>query len=231
MAVGAAVAASNVFNDIRDLTADRINVPQRPLPSSALSLPSAWALCAGLTLLALVGGFLVSVAHGAWVGAVLALSFGYSLGLKKALILSGVLVAALLGIILVFGASLGSGLSSAVVIGALEIALFTFGREALKGVRDIEGDRNVAVATIANTMGRGAAIGTFVGACAGVTLLATMAGSWSHLAVIVLMVTLPGIMIGLQCRARGDEDSIRNAIGRSAWLWVTGLIGVAVLGA
>jgi 4-hydroxybenzoate polyprenyltransferase len=230
VAVGAAVAGSNVLNDIRDLTADRINVPQRPLPSSAVSLSTAWALCTGLTLVALAGGFLVSVAHGAWVGAMLALSFGYSLGLKKTLILGGLLVAALLGITLLFGASLGSGLSSAVVIGSFEIALFTFGRETLKGVRDVEGDRNVAVSTIANTMGRGAAIGTFVGACLGVALLATLAGSWPHLAVMALLVTLPGIMIGLRCRVAGDDDSIRMAIGRSAWLWVTGLIGVALLG-
>ena len=230
LAVGAAVAGSNVFNDISDLEADRINVPERPLPSQAVSVPVAWSLCVGLVLIALAGGLLVSRPHGAWVGLVLALSFGYSLGLKSVLILGGLVVGALLGNALTFGASLGSSPSSEVILGSLEIALFTFGREAMKGVRDIEGDRSVGVSSIANSTGPGAAIGTFVGACLGVTALAAMAKSWAHLAVMGLLVTLPGVAIGLRCLSSGDNESVRDAIRKSSWLWVPGLLGVAVLG-
>jgi geranylgeranylglycerol-phosphate geranylgeranyltransferase len=230
VAVGAAVACSNVFNDISDLEADRINVPQRPLPSQAVSIPVAWGLCVGLVLIALAGGLLVSRPHGVWVGLVLALSFGYSLGLKSVLVLGGLVVGALLGNALMFGASLGSGLTSAVILGSLEIALFTFGREALKGVRDIEGDRSVGVSTIANSTGPAAAIGTFVAACLGVTALAAMARSWPHLAVMGLLVTLPGVAIGLRSLSSGDNEPVRDAIRQSSWLWATGLLGVAVLG-
>jgi len=47
-------AASNVLNQITDLEVDRINKPERPLVTGAVSLEAAWRLTAALYVLAIV---------------------------------------------------------------------------------------------------------------------------------------------------------------------------------
>lgn len=60
-AVTAAVlnAASNVLNQIADLEADRINKPERPLPSGRVSVPQAWRLATVLYLLGVFPAWLL----------------------------------------------------------------------------------------------------------------------------------------------------------------------------
>ncbi|MCX7894851.1 MAG: UbiA family prenyltransferase, partial [Thermoanaerobaculum sp.] len=52
-------AASNVLNQIADLEADRINKPQRPLPSGRVDLASAWRLALLLYLVSLLPAWLL----------------------------------------------------------------------------------------------------------------------------------------------------------------------------
>ena len=53
LAAGVLNAASNVLNQICDLTNDRINKPHRPLPSGKITMRQAWVFTAALYALAL----------------------------------------------------------------------------------------------------------------------------------------------------------------------------------
>lgn len=228
VAVGFAVGSSNVFNDILDLEADRINVPDRPLPSGRVSTRAALAWCSSLALVAVLAAVPLGVAHALTVVAVLGVSAWYSTQLKRILIVGPLVVSALLALALVFGATVGTSLPPAVWVGAAEIGVFTFGRETLKGVRDVEGDRSVGVATVASVWGPRAAVVVFAVCCGIVITVSAMAGSAAHFAVMTLLVGLPGV-IGAVVWWDSDRDLPEPAISGSAWLWVTGLAGITLL--
>ncbi|MCD6024523.1 MAG: hypothetical protein K0Q91_1439 [Fibrobacteria bacterium] len=82
IAAGLYVMAGMALNDIADLEVDRVERPDRPLPSGAISLSAAWSLVLGMFGLALVLQWIANPAS-AWVGACLvAAIFLYNFGLK-----------------------------------------------------------------------------------------------------------------------------------------------------
>jgi len=228
LAVGFAVASANVFNDVVDLEADRINVPDRPLPSGRVSVRAAMVWCSTLALLAVLVALSLSVAHALTVVAVLGTSAWYSLQLKRILVVGPLVVALLLASALVFGATAGTSVPSSIMIGAIEIAIFTFGRETLKGVRDIEGDQLGGTATVANVWGAETAVAIFAACCGVVIAVSAMAGALTHFAVMALLVGIPGIVGSIVWWTSG-RDLTAWVIASSAWLWVTGLAGIALL--
>jgi 4-hydroxybenzoate polyprenyltransferase len=60
IAAGLFVMAGMALNDIADLEDDRTERPDRPLPSGAISMPTAWLLVAGMFTLALILQWLAS---------------------------------------------------------------------------------------------------------------------------------------------------------------------------
>jgi geranylgeranylglycerol-phosphate geranylgeranyltransferase len=227
-AVGSAVASANVFNDVIDLEADRINVPGRPLPTGQVPVPIAEVWSAILGLVALLAAVPLGLAHVAIVAVVLAASVWYSLRLKRIMIIGPTVVALLLALALVFGTTIGTAVSGPVWVGAIEIAVFTFGRETLKGARDSEGDRLSGVATIANVWGARRAVAVFAACCAIVVAVSALPASLPHLAVMALLVGLPGIVFSVIWWT-SDMELKASAIERTAWLWATGLVGIALL--
>lgn len=114
-AVGLAVAASNAFNDIVDLDADRLNTPDRALPSGRVSIRAASLVCWSLASAAVLAAVFLGVGHAVTVVAVLGASAWYSLRLKKVLIVGPVVVALLLALALVFGASIDPTMSLSLI--------------------------------------------------------------------------------------------------------------------
>lgn len=233
VAVGAAVAACNVFNDITDVEADRINLTGRPLSSRLLTMRAAWMWLVALMLVALAAGWGLGPAHGVWVSLALALGLLYSPLLKAVAVLGNLVVAVLCANALLFGASLGGGIGAAAVIGGAEVATFTFGREALKGIPDITGDRFAGVSTIATTWGWRAAVMILVGSAAGVGALAAYGlvnmGATAHFAAMMLGAVLPVTLLARHLLADGTA-STKVAIERTSYLWWTGLFAISLLG-
>lgn len=228
LAVSCAVAAANVCNDIIDIEADRVNVPDRPLPSGTVSVPVAIVSSSVLAMVAVLVSLPLGLPHTLTVAVVLGASAWYSLRLKRIIIVGPLVVGLLLAAALVFGATLGSSATSLVAIGAVEIAVFTLGRETLKGVRDIDGDRRTGVRTVANVWGPKTAVATFATCCAAVIVASGASGSMIHFGVMTFLVGLPGI-VGSIVWWTSDRDLTAWAISGSAWLWVTGLAGIALL--
>ncbi|MGQ9723549.1 MAG: geranylgeranylglycerol-phosphate geranylgeranyltransferase [Candidatus Jordarchaeum sp.] len=152
-------SAGMVINDIFDLEVDKINKPNRPLPREALTVKRAWIYTFVLWSLGISLAFLISLASG-----ILALIFS-GIGLLYA---ARVKVLGILGNLVVafsfaFGYFYGSLITS-LERGIWGIPLMTWlffvtafmvlqGREVIKGMEDIEGDKLREVKTIARVYG------------------------------------------------------------------------------
>ena len=145
--------AGNAFNDLMDIDVDRINRPLRPLPAGRLS-PNAARIES--LLLALAGcalAFWLSPWHGMIVLAVVALLAVYSISLKHSLLWGNILVAVVGAIAFPYGA-LAVGDLGRSWIPALFAFLFHLGREIVKDIEDVAGDRSRGERTLPLYWGR-----------------------------------------------------------------------------
>ena len=132
-------AGANIINDIYDIEIDRINKPDRPLPSGGVSLNGAKLLFVILYLLALFfaalcGKILFFIAL-----LISVLLYWYSASLKKSVIWGNLLVGVISGFTFIYGAmSVGDWRGG--VMPAMLAFFFHFGRELLKDMQDVEGD-------------------------------------------------------------------------------------------
>jgi geranylgeranylglycerol-phosphate geranylgeranyltransferase len=141
-------AAGNAVNDYYDVDVDAVNDPERPIPSGRVTRRGArtvavvaFALALGITVLLLPPlAVLIGVVN-------LALLVGYSSHLKRTPLLGNVAVAYLTGSAFLFGgAAVGAVAATAVLFGLA--ALATLGREIVKDVEDLAGDREMGAATL-----------------------------------------------------------------------------------
>jgi geranylgeranylglycerol-phosphate geranylgeranyltransferase len=146
--VALVAASANAINDLFDLEIDRINKPMRPLPSGMLTPRDAqrmWFTCA-----------LAAMVLNAWIGllalamvivAVVAL-YWYSAYFKRTAILGNFLAAGIIAWMTFLYSGVVVGNVKRSIVPALFAFLANFGREIIKDVEDIDGDR----ATNANTL-------------------------------------------------------------------------------
>ena len=141
------MAGGNVLNDLWDRTSDRVNHPERPLPSNRLSTRVARA--EAITLLACGCLLALPLSPPAPGIAVLAcaLLIAYN-GILKNIPLAGNLVISLLcGTAFLFG-GFAVGNPVPALIPGIFATLFHFGREILKDLQDMEGDLQGAGSTL-----------------------------------------------------------------------------------
>jgi geranylgeranylglycerol-phosphate geranylgeranyltransferase len=135
-----ASAGGMVINDYFDFDIDRVNRPERPIPSGKISRRGALYFSLGL-----FGGAAISVAFtNIWCVIVgipaLFLIVLYSWKLKRKLFIGNVAVALLSGLALLYG-GIASGSIQLVSILALIAFFATVSREMAKDIEDIEGDK------------------------------------------------------------------------------------------
>lgn len=153
-------AYSMAVNDIYDVEVDRVNRPERPLPSGRLSRTGA----VRLSLIALLAGVACSVLSlsPAAVGIALLyafLSWLYNSHAKKAGIAGNLIVASSLAIPFIYGGVVagGSVTGSLLLMMALTSLFAGVGREVVKAMADVEGDSKRGINSIARTRGLRAA--------------------------------------------------------------------------
>lgn len=146
------LAGGNVVNDLFDLDIDRVNRPDRPLPSGNLSIRSAKLASAALLGSSLLGALVnpVVLAVAAFNATLL---YAYSWKLKGIPLAGNAAVAYLVGSAFLFGGAAVGGLLEAVPLFLLAF-LATLGREIAKDVEDLPGDRG-HVHTLATRHGPG----------------------------------------------------------------------------
>ena len=132
--------AGNAFNDLIDIDIDRINRPDRPLPSGRISPFVAGVQTLALTLAGCLLGFWLSPWHGSIALGVALLLALYSIFLKNSLLWGNILVAFVGALAFPYGA-LAAGDLGRSWIPALFALLFHTGREIVKDIEDVAGDR------------------------------------------------------------------------------------------
>lgn len=201
-AAAAVAAAGNGLNDVLDLPADRVNRPDRPLPSGRLSPAAALVQSAALGAAGLGAAFVVGLAAGAIAFAVAVGLALYNWWWKRLGLPGNLLVSLLAAATFPYGAVAAGGGGRWWVPAAFAL-LYHAGREVLKGAEDVEGDRPRGVRTLAGTRGVPTAMRTAASLLAVVALGAPLPGllgvyGWGYLAAVaVLELFLVGVCIDL----------------------------------
>lgn len=152
VALALVAAAGNVHNDILDLEADRLNRPDRPLPSGRVSPRAASLLCGVLLGASVLMGALVSVRHVIALAAIAALLWLYNRWLKHLPLVGNVVVAALVTVSLPF-ARLDGHMAPALLVAMLFAFLLNLIRELVKDAEDARGDAGVGSRTMTVVLG------------------------------------------------------------------------------
>ena len=146
-------SSANAWNDYLDIEIDRINQPDRPLPSGQVS-PRAvkWFSFALAALSLLVAAFINPPSFLIVLGANILL-YIYSLKLKSTVLLGNLCVAFISAMSAVFG-GVAAGNPRPTFWLFLIIFVAIFGREVLKTMADYEGDLSESVRTISTVWGK-----------------------------------------------------------------------------
>jgi geranylgeranylglycerol-phosphate geranylgeranyltransferase len=145
-------AYSMIVNDVYDVEVDRVNQPDRPIPSGRLSVQGALRL----SFLALLVGVAFAVLSLSWAAVAIALiyaflSWFYNARGKKAGLLGNLIVASSLAIPFIYGGVIGNGsiFSSLLLMMAFTSFFSGVGREVVKAMADTTGDEKRGIRSIA----------------------------------------------------------------------------------
>lgn len=162
-------AAGNMQNDALDLEADRINRPDRPLPSGRISRGAVLTVSIFLYLLAVLAALALGRSESLLTAGMGLLLCAYNLRLK-ALPLLGNLAVAVLCALAIYLPELGRA-PDFTAIPVLFAFLTTLAREVAKDAEDMAGDLAIGYLTLPIRFGTGAAKGVTAAACLLVVLL------------------------------------------------------------
>ncbi|WP_318786619.1 geranylgeranylglycerol-phosphate geranylgeranyltransferase [Methanimicrococcus hacksteinii] len=136
-----ATGAGNMLNDYYDVDIDRVNKPNRPLPSGRIGLKEAVYLTIICFSVALLIAFLINPVSGIIGFINVFILIWYAKTLKRTVLLGNLSIAYLTGSTFLFGASF-LGTDGVIVMIPLSILAFlaTAAREIVKDIEDIKGD-------------------------------------------------------------------------------------------
>lgn len=140
-------AAGNIINDFFDIEIDKINRPNRVLPSGKISLRFALNSYVSITYFAILLAF-YNLNFNAFLIVLItsAMMFLYSYQLKKIAFVGNVVVAFFTGLAFLFG-SLVSGSVYCGIIPSVFAFLISLLRELVKDIEDIKGDKLANIST------------------------------------------------------------------------------------
>ncbi|MDA4124315.1 MAG: geranylgeranylglycerol-phosphate geranylgeranyltransferase [Thaumarchaeota archaeon] len=157
-------AYSMVVNDVYDVEVDRVNRPERPIPSGRISTQVA----SRLSIVVLLAGIACSVLSLSPAAVVIALVYAslswlYNSRAKKAGLAGNLIVASSLAIPFIYGGVVAGGniAGSLLLMMALTSFFAGVGREVVKAMADIEGDAERGIGSVARN--RGLRTASFVG--------------------------------------------------------------------
>jgi len=143
---------ANVINDIFDVEIDRINKPNRPIPSGNVSIREAYIIFSCSYLIAWIMAWMVN-----YQVFLVALIFGlllilYSYRFKRMVLVGNFVVSLATGMAFIYGGMAVNRIEGT-FFPALFAFFFHFGREIIKDLQDVEGDRARGANTLAVVYG------------------------------------------------------------------------------
>ncbi len=147
------LAGTMVFNDIQDVPVDRVNSPDRPIPSGRVTIRQAYVLSIVFSSLALISSLVLGILTFLTALAALALMAYYNTRGKKTGLLGNAVVSFNVALPFFFGGLAVNSLRPLLFIFFLLAFLANTAREVAKGISDVAGDSSKGIMTIAVTQG------------------------------------------------------------------------------
>lgn len=146
-------ASANAWNDYLDVEIDRINQPQRPLPSGMVSLRAAKTFSFIMAAISLALAAFINLPAFLLAATSTVILYVYSMRLKSTVLMGNATVALISGMSAVYGGlAAGNAIPSLWLFAVICVAIF--GREVLKTLADYEGDLRQRCRTISTVWGR-----------------------------------------------------------------------------
>jgi geranylgeranylglycerol-phosphate geranylgeranyltransferase len=232
--VWAIVAACTVLNDYLDVPADKLNNPQRPIPSGRISRRGAIALLAALSLVIFALAWTLNPRLGLVALGYFFVGIVYSIYLKGTVMLGNSIVGLLSGGTVIYGALVAESLTPAVMIAAGLVFLFVLLREVLGTIADQQGDASAGVSTVTTRWGQPAALALFQ--ILGVLFAGVSVLPWfirlapnRYLIGVLLCSTLPTLVLIWLLRQHPTLARIRLALRVTKFLWFSSLLPLVLL--
>ncbi|MBL7028714.1 MAG: geranylgeranylglycerol-phosphate geranylgeranyltransferase [Candidatus Marinimicrobia bacterium] len=133
-------AGGNIINDVYDLEIDRINRPERPLPSGAMSVVQARIYLVFLFAAGMLLSWFISVEAFIIAGPIsIPTLIAYSACFKRQPLIGNLAVSFMLGLAFIYVGAAFDNIQATLVMAALAFG-FTLIREIVKDLEDMEGD-------------------------------------------------------------------------------------------
>lgn len=146
-------SSANAWNDYLDIEIDRINQPQRPLPSGLVTPRAAKTFSFILAALSILIAAFINVESLIIIIGANSLLYIYSLKLKSTVLVGNITIALISGLSAVFG-GVAAGNPQPTLWLFFIIFVTILGREVLKTLADYEGDLSESVRTISTAWGK-----------------------------------------------------------------------------
>ena len=143
------LAGTMVLNDIYDVDTDRINIPDRPIPSGRIQITEAYVLAISLSILGIISAALLGFETFLVALLALGLMVYYNIRGKKTGTLGNIVVSFNIALPFVFGGFAVNTLRPLLFIFSIIAFLANMGREVAKGIADVSGDKLQGVRTLA----------------------------------------------------------------------------------
>ncbi len=134
----------NSINDFFDIDIDRINKPNRPLPSGILSPHNAFIFSLLLFISGWAISFFINITCVIIAGITCLLLYFYSRNFKRMVLVGNGVVALLTGLAFVYGGVAVGNIRKACVVGVFAL-FYHFAREIIKDIEDKKGDSSEGV--------------------------------------------------------------------------------------
>ena len=144
---------SMIINDIYDIEIDKVNQPERPLAKQIISINSALSLSLILLLIGLTSSLLISYYNIIITAIFSFLSWFYNIWGKKQGIIGNSIVASSMSIPFIFGGIITGNISLLVWSISLIAFLSGMGREIIKTIADIKGDKIKGIKSVSIKFG------------------------------------------------------------------------------
>jgi 4-hydroxybenzoate polyprenyltransferase len=139
-------SGGNIINDILDFETDKINRPNRPIPSGLVSIKSATRLYILTKIFGIFIAAMIGIVPAIIATATSFIIFIYSSMLKSIPLVGNITVSFFTGLVFVFGASAVNNYSNALFPFIFSF-LINLIRELVKDIEDITGDKETGVKT------------------------------------------------------------------------------------